>query len=209
MKPGRWLEHDYGAEAAQRLLDAAGELFAEHGVAAVGMADVASAAGCSRATLYRYFASRTDLRTAFVHREARRVGTAVVAELDGITDPRERAVTGAQAAVRRVRLDPTLSGWFRDDAGGIAMSLAQSSPVIETIVGAFLGDAADTEVKRRARWLVRVIVSLLAMPGTDAADERALLERFVRAILSEDGLASDEPADTEAADRRGSRQARR
>jgi len=192
VKPGNWLDRDYGAEAAQRLLDAAGELFAERGVAAVGMADVAQAAGCSRATVYRYFASRTELRTAFVHREARRVGTAVVAELDGVSDPHERVLTGAQAAVRRVRLDPTLSGWFREDGGGIAMSLAQSSPVIETIVSAFLGDAADAAIQRRARWLVRVIVSLLAMPGTDADDERALLDRFVRAILTED--ADDDTA---------------
>jgi AcrR family transcriptional regulator len=190
VKPGNWLDRDYGAEAAQRLLDAAGELFAERGVAAVGMADVAHAAGCSRATVYRYFASRTELRTAFVHREARRVGAAVVAELDGVSDPHERVLTGAQAAVRRVRLDPTLSGWFRDGGGGIAMSLAQSSPVIETIVSAFLGDAADAAVQRRARWLVRMIVSLLAMPGTDADDERAVLDRFVHAILT-DGSDED------------------
>jgi AcrR family transcriptional regulator len=180
------LHRDYGAEAAQRLLDAAGELFAERGVAAVGMADVAHAAGCSRATLYRYFASRTELRTAFVHREARRVGAAVQAEIDGIRDPHERMLTGVQSAVRRVRLDPTLSSWFRDDAGGIAMSLAQSSPVIETIISTSLGNASDARIQRHARWLVRMIVSLLAMPGTDADDEHALLDRFVRAVLADD-----------------------
>jgi AcrR family transcriptional regulator len=194
MRPGSWLDHDYGAEAAQRLLDAAGELFAERGVAAVGMADVAHAAGCSRATLYRYFASRTELRTAFVHREARRVGAAVAAELDGIGDPHERMLTGVQAAVRRVRLDPTLSSWFRDDAGGIAMSLAQSSPVIETIISTSLGNASDARIQRRARWLVRMIVSLLAMPGTDADDERELLERFVRAVLDDDTGAGTAPS---------------
>lgn len=186
MRPGNWLDRDYGAEAAQRLLDAAGELFAERGVAAVGMADVAQAAGCSRATLYRYFASRTELRTAFVHREARRVGAAVAAELAEVTDPHKRVLTGVQAALRRVRLDPTMSSWFRADAGGIAMSLAQSSPVIETIVGSFLGEAAGEWAQRRARWMVRMIVSLLAMPGTDPDDERELLERFVRAVLDDD-----------------------
>ncbi len=168
-----WLDGDYGALAAQRLLDAAGGLFAERGVADVGMADVAAAAGCSRATLYRYFASRKELRTAFVHREARRVGAAVAEELHGIADPEERTLAGAQAAIRRVRLDATLAGWFRDEASGIAISMAQSSPVIDAIVGGFLGDSADPQVQRRARWLVRVIVSLLAMPGTDPDDERA------------------------------------
>jgi len=38
-----------------RILDAAGELFAARGVSAVEMTDIARAAGCSRATLYRYF----------------------------------------------------------------------------------------------------------------------------------------------------------
>ncbi|HEU5005759.1 MAG TPA: helix-turn-helix domain-containing protein [Jatrophihabitantaceae bacterium] len=201
MRPGNWLDRDYGAEAAQRLLDAAGELFAERGVAAVGMADVAQAAGCSRATLYRYFASRTELRTAFVHREARRVGAAVATELADVTDPHERVLTGVQAALRRVRLDPTMSSWFRADAGGIGMSLGQSSPVIETIVGGFLGENAGEHAQRRARWMVRMIVSLLAMPGTDPADERELLERFVRAVL--DDAADD--ADDEPSRRSGRR----
>ncbi|HPY25671.1 MAG TPA: helix-turn-helix domain-containing protein, partial [Mycobacterium sp.] len=41
-----------------RILHAAGELFAERGVDAVEMQDIARAAGCSRATLYRYFENR-------------------------------------------------------------------------------------------------------------------------------------------------------
>lgn len=192
MSTRSWLDGDYGALAAERLLDAAGELFAERGVAAVGMADVAAAAGCSRATLYRYFASRKDLRTAFVHREARRVGAAVGEELRGIADPVERTLAGVQAAIRRVRLDPTLAGWFRDESSSIAMSMAQSSPVLEAIVSGFLGDSADPETQRRGRWLVRVIVSLLAVPGVDPQDEQAMLERFVPAIVL------DAPADTSA-----------
>ena len=30
-----------------------------------------------------------------------------------------------------------------------------------------------------ARWLVRVILSLLTVPGRDEADERAMVERYV------------------------------
>ncbi|MDQ1319611.1 MAG: hypothetical protein QG655_854, partial [Actinomycetota bacterium] len=56
-----------------RILHAAGELFAERGVDAVEMQDIARAAGCSRATLYRYFENRAALHGAFVHREARAV----------------------------------------------------------------------------------------------------------------------------------------
>jgi hypothetical protein len=35
----------------------------------------------------------------------------------------------------------------------------------------------------RARWLVRVIVSLLALPGDSEEEERAQVERFVAPVL--------------------------
>ncbi len=38
----------------------------------------------------------------------------------------------------------------------------------------------DTEVvERKARWLVRVMTSLLVFPGHDEDDERAMIEQFV------------------------------
>ena len=66
--PGRdWLGSRRAEVAADRILDAAGALFAEHDVAGVGMNDIARAAGCSRATLYRYFENREVLHTAYVY----------------------------------------------------------------------------------------------------------------------------------------------
>ncbi|WP_278258036.1 hypothetical protein [Nocardioides convexus] len=43
-----------------------------------------------------------------------------------------------------------------------------------------LSMAADAE---SARWLVRVIVSLLTVPGADEAEERRLVERFVLPVV--------------------------
>jgi hypothetical protein len=54
--------------------------------------------------------------------------------------------------------------------------------VIEALTTGFLGSLGSTDpaaVDRRARWLVRVITSLLMFPGRDAADERQMLEEFV------------------------------
>ena len=87
-----WLAADRRDVAVERILDAAGELFAEHGVGAVAMGDVARAAGCSRATLYRYFADRHELHVAYVHREARRVGALVAADAARFRDPGRRLV---------------------------------------------------------------------------------------------------------------------
>lgn len=168
-----WLGDERTRLATQRILDAAAALFVQNGVTGVGMGEIARAAGCSRATLYRYFPDRHQLHLAFVHREAIRVGARVSAELCGIDDPAERVTTAVLSAVGHVRSAPTLAAWFRDGDAGRSAYLAQSSTVIEALGTSVIADEAA------ARWLVRVIVSLLTVPGHDAADERAMVERFV------------------------------
>jgi AcrR family transcriptional regulator len=172
---GDWLRDERALAAAERLLDAAAVCFAERGVAATGMADVARAAGCSRATVYRYFADRNELRVAFVHREARRIGRQVLVDVEGVADPVERTVAAVESALRQVRADPTLAAWFTTGAAGLAAGLGQGSEVIQGLAAAFFGPADDG----RSAWLVRVILSLLTVPGADAAEEHDLLTRFV------------------------------
>jgi AcrR family transcriptional regulator len=154
----------------EEILDAAARLFAERGVNAVGMGEVARAAGCSRATLYRYFADRHELHRAFVHREAHRIGALIPTG-----DPAEAVL----AAVREVRARPELLAWFGAADAGTTAELAQSRAVIEALAG--VGDEAA------ARWLVRVVVSLLIVPGRDDAEERELVERFIVPALSRRG----------------------
>ncbi|NLU84588.1 TetR/AcrR family transcriptional regulator [Rhodococcus sp. HNM0569] len=175
-----WLESERASAAATRIVDAAAELYAERGVAAVGMADVARAAGCSRATLYRYFDSREALREAYVHREAQRIAVHVAEEVATVTDPQRRVVDAALAAVRIVRESPTAAAWFEPANAGIAVRAAQHSTVVTALAEAFFGGSEHTD---SARWLVRIIVSLLTMPGADPHDERDMLERFVVPVL--------------------------
>lgn len=183
-----WLRTERAALAAEQILDAAGRLFTERGVAGVGMGDVAKEAGCSRATLYRYFENRDALRTAFVHRETRRIAALVSAEIADVADPERQLVEGMTAALRLVRSDSTLAAWFTAADSGITSQLAGSSEVIEGIAAAFLGDGTDPDVRRRARWIVRVLVSLLIDPADDPDEERSLIEEFVVPVV----LAADE-----------------
>ena len=182
MSPAGWLGAERAQLAAEQILDAAGQLFAERGVASVGMAEVAERAGCSRATLYRYFDGRDALRTAFVHRETRRVGAAVAEQARGVEDPGERLVTVMLAALRMVRAEPTLAAWFSAGDAGLTSRLAQSSEVIEALVVGMLGGEGP-DVRRRARWVVRILVSLLSEPGADEAEERTLVEDFVVPVV--------------------------
>ncbi|GAA4748706.1 TetR/AcrR family transcriptional regulator [Nocardioides endophyticus] len=160
-------------DQAERILDAAAELFARDGVTAVGMGEISRAAGCSRATLYRYFEDRHALHLAFVRREARRIGVRVAAETAPLRDPGERLAAAVLVAVRLVREVPALLAWFGAADAGTTAELAQSDEVIE---GLGLRAVGDPDA---ARWLVRVIVSLLIVPGRDDAEERAIIERYV------------------------------
>jgi AcrR family transcriptional regulator len=183
-----WGREDQPDLAVDRILDAAEKAFVERGVTAVGMADVAEVAGCSRGTLYRYFDSRHALHTAYVNRAAARMLERLRIELASIDDPRERLVEGILRAIREVRRDPGTAAWFEPGAEQIAARMSRSSEVVDGITGAFVsellgGRSGDRERRLRARWVVRVIVSFLAFPGASPAEERALVERFVAPAL--------------------------
>lgn len=178
---------------ADRILDAAERLFAERDAADVGMNDIARAAGCSRATLYRYFDSRDTLHTAYVHRQAQRLYRTLGDEVGGITDPTERLVEGTLVTLRSVRENPALSSWFAPTARPIGGEWAARSEVVAAMVEAFVRSlGAGDDPERRARWLVRVLTSLLLFPGRDDAEERAMLAEFVAPVV----LGGVRPAST-------------
>jgi AcrR family transcriptional regulator len=183
---GDWLAASRSEAAADRILYAAAELFATRDAAAVGMNEIATAAGCSRATLYRYFENREALHTAFVNREAYRLHHELSDQLRGLQDPGERLIEGVTTALRMVRSSPALASWFAATQPPIGGEMAEQSEVIKALAAAFLNSLGPDEtavVQRRARWLVRVITSLLVFPGADEADERRMLQEFVLPIL--------------------------
>ncbi|MGX9293470.1 TetR/AcrR family transcriptional regulator [Tsukamurella paurometabola] len=171
--------------AAERILDAASGLFAEHGVAAVGMDDIARAAGCSRATLYRYFANRDVLRSAYVLREMSRALDHLASTEAPPGSAPERLVAVIEAAVAYVRDRPELLAWFASEDFAVGPVLAENAGALSAAasrsrVAADLPALADPQV---FDWVVRVIVGLLAHPGASAAYEHDLLVRFVGPIV--------------------------
>ncbi|MUM16552.1 TetR/AcrR family transcriptional regulator [Mycobacterium sp. CBMA271] len=184
-----WLADSRTSVAAEKILDAAAELFVRDGVAAVGMNEIAKAAGCSRATLYRYFENREALHIAYVHREARSITQQVATDVIGIDDPAERLVEAMLISLSMVRENPALSAWFRpgEHFGG---SFGLHSEVINAMVSAFVSSDSvapeSTLTHLKAKWYVRVIVSLLAYPEDNPEDERTLLTEFVAPMISAD-----------------------
>jgi AcrR family transcriptional regulator len=183
---GGWRREPQRDQAAERILDAAEKVFVERGVSAAGMAEIAEAAGCSRGTLYRYFPSRHALHLAYVDREALRIVARARERVAGVAGPRERAVEYVLAILGEVRAHPGTAAWFAPGAAGMAARMSRASEVVTSLTEAVAGPrelGLGGRDALRARWLVRVIVSLLADPEEDAASERALVERFVAPTL--------------------------
>jgi len=188
-----WLREDRPDLATGRILDAAEKAFAQLGVSAAGMAEIAAAAGCSRGTLYRYFKSRHELHLAYVNRAARVIVERVREGTARVEDPRERLVAYILGSVREVRGNPGTAAWFAPGVSGMAARMSRASEVVGVLAQA-IGEERQgpgrtgSRGSLRARWIVRVIVSLLADPGESEAEERALVERYVvPALLLDDG----------------------
>lgn len=181
-----WTGVDRTAAAQDRIVEVAGELFCDRGASSVSMGDIAAAVGCSRATLYRYYRNRTDLQLAYVERMARVVGTTVAAKTEHIDDPADRLTESVMIAVAEVRANPALAAWFGPSEAANSGQLALTSATIAGLAQSFLSgvDATAPEDTGQAQWIVRIILSLLTIPGVSVDDERAMVARFLTPILS-------------------------
>jgi len=188
---GAWLREEQADLAIDKILEAASSAFTDLGVSRTRMGHIAQYAGCSRGTLYRYFKTRRELDLAYINRSARLLSAHLKSELAEIMDPRSRMVEGILRAVKEVRDSPGMSAWFDPQASGRTARISHDSQVINTLSIAFvehvLGlDRHDPASEQQGRWLVRVVISLLTMPGESAEEEKMLVERFVAPGLLDD-----------------------
>ena len=92
----------------ERLLDAALEVAAMHGLTRLSVGDVAKRAGLSRPTLYKHFASRDELMSQMVLREAGRIVEQVIAAAERHDDPFESLHDAIWTALHVLRGHPLL-----------------------------------------------------------------------------------------------------
>ncbi len=151
------------------------------------MVDVARAAGCSRATLYRYFPNQDALHLAFVHRATLRIAARMADDHDagGPDSLVDRILFG----IEQVRADPMLAVWFEPENVAVPMAVSQNSDLLRSLSVGLVDEVDEssldrTDVQLRAEWLLRSIMSLLVIPGADADSERSMVESFVVPILT-------------------------
>lgn len=139
---------------AQRLLDTAGALFAEHGIRAVGIDRILAEAGVARASLYSSYGSKDALVIAYLHdldmRDRERWAEAVA----DVRDPVDRILAFFDLALRSAP---------RKNFRGCQYANAATEFPQETF----------EPVLAHREWLRRTIVEQLGLAGVDDADRVA------------------------------------
>ena len=97
-----------GEHTRERIFDGAVRAVARHGLSKLGMSDVSSSAGVSRATLYRYFPTREQLLDGLAAREASRFLARVLEALGRAPAGEQRLGVVVEYATKHVREHPAL-----------------------------------------------------------------------------------------------------
>lgn len=170
-----------------RILGAAVEAAATHGIGRLTVGDVAKLAGVSRPTLYKYFRSKDVLVAAAVEREAERIVQAVVIQ-DLSLDPREALEQGMRSVLKVTREHPLLDRVIRtepeallplllEDGGPISMRVRST---IESILTERF-DPIDDVLRRRFADIVTRLMISYAVNAPD--DPPEVVARIVSVVL--------------------------
>ncbi len=165
----------------------------------ITMADIASAAGVSRQTLYKEFGSRDEFAQAFVIHEGERfldgVEAAVRAHLD---DPHAAVGAALEVFLRSAGEDPLVRILLSDDGAGglLPFVTTQGMPVVQWATGRLTAtieegwpEAPADKARLLAEALVRLAISHITAPGdspeTTAAATGELLGPFIDEALGD------------------------
>ncbi len=98
---------DEAQETRNRILDAAEQLFSEHGVSRTSLEDIAQAAGVTRGAIYWHFKDKSDLFAAMVNRVTLPMEAMVARSSDDtVDDPLASLKECAVTALKRTATDP-------------------------------------------------------------------------------------------------------
>lgn len=182
-----------------RVVDAAERYVERHGLTRVRIEEVAEEAGCSRATIYRYFADKDELIREVLVRRARRISAGLARLIGRIDDPAEMLVQGIVRGVEEFRRDEYFESFYGPAAAGTTARIAGGSTAIRVAVGEAMGPLFDVaEATGRLRpgigrdeateWIMLVTTALLTIPqpsmGTAAEQEQFLHTFLVPALFA-------------------------
>ncbi len=170
-KRGSW-EWSRTAQTRRSMLDAARQVFAEHGFAGAGVADVVERAGSSVGSLYHHFGGKAELFLALWedHQSAHEQASASAvadARQAGVTDPLELFIAGARAYLRGSWERRDLARLFMDGNGPPGFEPMRRSRGREWVrQNTVLLGAGDTPMDRL---MVSVLTSVIGEAGREVA----------------------------------------
>jgi AcrR family transcriptional regulator len=183
------------AEARRILLDVTRDCIERFGLSKVGLSDVASAAGVTRQTVYRYFADAEDLfNSAAVLASGgflERMRTRVLQRQEGLA---ERMVETLVLAIDGIPKDPHLST-LAQSGDFLAVSSALKLAFVQEEMLALSDGSIRLDARTRdelAEILLRLLNSFLADPGPERNQDelRAFLFRWLVPLIEEKLRAS-------------------
>lgn len=184
MSTNDWLvDGDRREVAVERIYDAASEMIAQHGLNALNIDKLCLQVHCSRATIYRYVGGKSDIRNVVLARAAARIADAVRTAVESLSG-QERLVAAIVLSLQKVRRDPVGKLMVASIRGGAhEVAWLAKSPMLADVAAELAGLAGGDP--RAARWVVRVVLSLMFWPAEDEEVERQLVERFVVPAFAE------------------------
>jgi AcrR family transcriptional regulator len=174
---GDWIfDGDRSGVARERLYAVAADLIARDGFEAFTVDALAARAHCSRATIYRHVGGKRQLRDAVLARSSARIVDVVRASVKDLTGA-ERVITAIEVAVTQIRSDPAGQLFVESAAGTRGSEWLAGSAEVTGLANELAGLSGDDPIA--ARWIVRLVLSLLFLPDKDAHAERQMLRRYV------------------------------
>jgi AcrR family transcriptional regulator len=179
-----------------RIRDAVLVCIGRFGLAKTTIDDIAREAGCSRATLYRYFDGKPEIVAAAVAGEHARIAEIVIDAGRAAPSFADAVVDVVVTAARELRGHDALQFLLAHEPDAVLGHLAFGAgdrvliAVGDTVAPAFDRWLSPDAATRAGDWLTRVVRSYVLMPNppidfTDPTTARAFLTRLVIPGLDE------------------------
>jgi AcrR family transcriptional regulator len=187
-----WLNEERQEIAVARILEAAREVFLRDGIRGARMGKIAEAAGCSRATLYRYFPNKEAVLHAYMVRVAQDFGEVLDDKLRGLDSLSDRIVEAVAVSVELIREREDVAPFFSEEGLGLTAQLTSNTAAMrERLAGQIESESRSDRIQGRLRsevsaddaaeWLTRVILSFSVLPGE--AETPEALRKYLRKML--------------------------
>lgn len=177
----------------ERMLDAAESCLQRFGLAKTTIEDVAQASGLSRATVYREFGNRDGLLLAVATRDAERTAANAALFLQRFDDVGSWIVEGMLFCLREIPTRPVLSQFLAPQELGAASRMMLTSDRMLAIGAEILRPMfeparregllqKDLDLDSLMEWVLRILMSYLAVPGAPSRTEEDL-RQLLHAML--------------------------